>query len=64
MKQIYCLKYQRTDYAKKIRKKYEAHLISERRCNMHEWTVRTDGMCNTISTVLKDCMLLEVINNE
>lgn len=48
------LKYQRTEYAKKIRKDYEAGKIRERRCNMREYTLRTDGFCNTITTVTKD----------
>ena len=48
------LKYQRTEYAKKIRKDYEAGKIKERRCNMREYTLRTDGLCNTITTVTKD----------
>jgi len=48
------LKYQRTEYAKKIRKDYEAGKIKERRCNMREYTLRTDGLCNTITTVQKD----------
>lgn len=49
-----CLKYQRTEYAKKIRKQYESGEIKERRCNMREYTLRTDGLCNTITTVPKD----------
>jgi hypothetical protein len=48
------LKYQRTEYAKQIRKDYESGKIKERRCNMREYTLRTDGLCNTITTVLKD----------
>ncbi len=48
------LKYQRTDYAKRIRKEYEAGRIKERRCSMREYTLRTDGLCNTITTVTKD----------
>jgi hypothetical protein len=48
------LKYQRTEYAKKIRKDYEAGRIKERRCNMREYTLRDDGLCNTITTVTKD----------
>ena len=47
------LKYQRTDYAKN-RKDYESGKIKERRCNMREYTLRTDGLCNTITTVTKD----------
>jgi hypothetical protein len=53
------LKYQRTEYAKKIRKDYEAGKIKERRCNMREYTLRTDGYCNTITTVPKDNYILE-----
>lgn len=52
------LKYQRTEYAKKIRKDYEAGKIKERRCNMREWTLRTDGICNTITTVVKDSYIV------
>lgn len=48
------LKYQRTEYAKRIRKDYEAGKIKERRCNMREYTLRTDGISNTITTVQKD----------
>ena len=35
-----CLKYERTEYAKKIRKAYENGLIRERRCNMRRYTLR------------------------
>lgn len=59
-KHYYCLKYQRTEYAKKIRKQYEAGRFKERRCNMREWTVRTDGLCNTITTVTKDNYILVI----
>ena len=38
------LKYQRNDYAKKIRKQYELGNIKEKRCNMREYTFRVDGM--------------------
>lgn len=48
------LKYQRTEYAKSIRKDYEAGRIKERRCNMREYALRGDGLCNTITTVTKD----------
>lgn len=62
MKDFKCLRYQRTEYAKKIRKAYEAHELTERRCNMREWTVRTDGYSNTLSTIQKDNYIL-VIND-
>ena len=47
MKDAQCLKYQRTEYAKKIRKLYESHKIQERRCNMREWTVRNERRCES-----------------
>lgn len=54
------LRYQRTEYGKQIRKLYERHLLSERRCNMREWTIRNDDICNSITTVEKDTYLLEI----
>lgn len=48
------LRYQRTEYGKKIRKEYESGKVKERRCNMREYTLRDDGLCNTITTVQKD----------
>jgi len=59
-KECYALRYQRNEYAKAIRKDYEAGKIQERRCNMREYTIREDGCCNTISTVIKDNYILEV----
>jgi hypothetical protein len=49
-----CLRYKRNEYAKQIRKDYEAGKIKERRCNMREYTLRDDGLCNTITTAIKD----------
>ena len=48
------LRYQRNEYAKRIRKDYESGKINERRCNLREYTLRRDGCSNTISTVVKD----------
>ena len=53
-----CLRYERTEYAKQIRKKYESHELSEGRYNMRIWSVRTDGICNTVSAILKDPAIL------
>ena len=58
----FCLKYQRTEYAKKIRKEYESGIIKERRCNMREYTFRTDGCSNTITTVQKDNYIAEIFD--
>lgn len=54
MKFAKALRYQRTEYAKRIRKQYESGIIKERRCNMREYTVRNDEITNTLTTVLKD----------
>ena len=59
IKEFYTLRYERTEYAKRIRKDYESKRIKERRCNMRKWGIRHDGLCNTLSTVLKDNYLLE-----
>lgn len=60
MKKYRILKYERTEYAKKIRKEYEHGNIKERRCNMREWTVGGD-VSNTITSVQKDNYILEEI---
>lgn len=50
----------RTEYGKQIRKAYESGEIKESRHNMTTLEPRTDGVCNTITTVQKDNMLLEI----
>lgn len=55
---VKALKYERTEYAKQIRKAYESGKIKERRCNMREIVPRPDEICNTITTVLKDNYIL------
>lgn len=54
------LRKERTEYGKKIRKAYENHEIYEKRSNMSTFVPRADDICNTITTVLKDCTLLEI----
>lgn len=61
---IYCIKFERNEYAKKIRKKYEMGLIAESRHNMKQATLRDDGAINTLTTVLKDNLLLEVLGEQ
>lgn len=58
MKFAKALRYQRTEYGKNIRKKYESGEIKERMCNMRELTVRNDEISNTLTTVLKDNYIL------
>lgn len=46
----------------KIRKEYEAGKIKDHRYNMREYTFRTDGCSNTITTVQKDNYIAEINN--
>ena len=48
-----------TEYGKALRKDYDAGRIQESRHNMTELEQRTDGICNTITTVQKDNLLME-----
>ena len=56
----YVLKMERTEYAKKIRKAYEAGRIKEKRRNLKEYAIREDGCSNTLTTVQKDNYVLEL----
>lgn len=51
----------RTEYGKAIRKAYESGEIKESRHNMTELQPRTDGISNTLTTVLKDNYVAEPI---
>ena len=55
-----CLSQKRTEYGKEIRKAYENHEIEEQRKNMQQLEPRTDGLTNTITTVQKDNLVLEI----
>lgn len=50
----------RTDEAKKLRKAYEAHEVHHGFNEHRVAEPRTDGCINTLSTVQKDNLLLEV----
>lgn len=54
----------RTEYGKKIRKQYESHQVTESRHNMTELQPRADGICNTLTTVLKDNYIMIVFEEE
>ena len=54
----------RTEYGKKMRKAYENGDFKESRHNMTILEPRTDGISNTITTVQKDNLLYEPINNK
>jgi hypothetical protein len=49
----------RTEYGKQIRKAYESGQVQESRHNMTELEPRQDNICNTLTTVQKDNLLLE-----
>lgn len=53
------LRAERTEYGKAIRKQYEAGEIDEKIGNMREMKPRTDGIANTVTTVLKDNYVIE-----
>ena len=53
------LRAERTDYGKAIRKQYEAGEVYEKIGNMRELAPRTDGVSNTITTLLKDNYVYE-----
>ena len=61
-KNIVCLTPKRTEYAKQIRKKYEAGEIKEKRKNMQKLEPRTDGKTNVLTTVEKDNYLMNTEN--
>lgn len=54
-----CLRYERTDKAKVLRKQYEAGEIKHGYHEFHELHPRPDGKSNTLTTVLKDNMIIE-----
>ena len=53
------LRAERTEDGKAIRKQYEAGEVDEKIGNMREMAPRTDGVSNTITTVLKDNYVIE-----
>ena len=53
------LRAERTEYGKAIRKQYESGEFDEKIGNMREMKPRTDGVANTITTVLKDNYVAE-----
>ena len=53
------LRAERTEYGKAIRKQYEAGEVDEKIGNMREMKPRTDGVANTLTTLLKDNYVVE-----
>jgi len=58
-REVQCLTPKRTEYGKKVRKDYESGELKESRHNMQQLEPRTDGVCNTITSVQKDNLLIE-----
>lgn len=56
-----CMRYQRSDEAKKLRKDYEAGKIHHGYHELSELHPREDGKTNTLSTVLKDNPICEPV---
>lgn len=54
----------RNEYGKAVRRKYEAGEIDESRHNMTDLFPREDGICNTITSVQKDCLLIEPVSSK
>ena len=57
-----CLRYERSEEAKRCRKAYEAHEIKHGYNELNELHPRPDGKTNTLTTVLKDNQIMEPIN--
>jgi hypothetical protein len=61
MKFAAILKTERNEYAKQIRKTYESHKVSARRCELKQITVRKDGLSNSLTTVTKDNLVIQSV---
>ena len=59
-----CLRYERSEQAKKLRKQYENHEIKHGYHELSELHPRPDGKTNTLSTVQKDNMIIEPLKTE
>lgn len=55
-----CLTTRRTEYGKAIRRQYEAHEIQVPRSAIQQLEPRTDGKTNTITTVQKDNLIIQL----
>lgn len=58
-REVQCLTPKRTEYGKKVRKEYESGDLKESRHNIQRLEPRIDGVCNTITSVQKDCLVIE-----
>ena len=58
-REVQCLTPKRTEYGKQVRKEYESGTLNESCHNMQQLEPREDGVCNTITSVQKDCLIIE-----
>ena len=58
-REVQCLTTKRTEYGKKVRKECESGELKDSRHNMQQLEPRTDGVCNTITSVKKDNLIIE-----
>lgn len=58
IEKAYALTPRRTEYGKGIRKQYESHEIYEYRRNMTQLEPRLNGICGSLTSVLKDNWIL------
>ena len=58
-REVQCLTTKRTEYGKKVRKEYESGELKESIHNMQQLEPREDGVCNTITSVQKDNLIIE-----
>ena len=56
-----CLRYERTEEAKRCRKAYEVHEIKHGYNELNELHPRPEGKTNTLTTVLKDNQIMEPV---
>ena len=56
-----CLRYERTEEAKRCRKAYESHEVYHGYNELNELHPRPDGKTNTLTTVLKDNQIMEPV---
>lgn len=63
MKTQIILRHVRSEYGKSIRKDYEAHKTQAGWSDIRTLEPRLDGLSNTLTTVLKDNLVLEVTDD-
>lgn len=58
----YCMRYERTEEAKRVRKDYEAHRVHHGYNELRVLHPRNDDKSNTLTTVSKDNLIIQPIN--